>query len=76
MRKKHVLNEWEQLKVFVFSSISADDFRPYLSSFQGNAFTDYINAVFVDVRANLCTEQFPPSYYLIGHRGVECCFCC
>lgn len=28
---------------------SADNFRPYLTSFQGNAFTDYINAVFVDV---------------------------
>lgn len=28
--------------------ISADNFRPYLTSFQGNAFTDYINAVFVD----------------------------
>lgn len=26
----------------------ADNFRPYLTSFQGNAFTDYINAVFVD----------------------------
>lgn len=32
----------------VFHSI-ADNFRPYLTSFQGNAFTDYINAVFVDV---------------------------
>lgn len=31
-----------------FKSI-ADNFRPYLTSFQGNAFTDYINAVFVDV---------------------------
>lgn len=27
----------------------ADNFRPYLTSFQGNSFTDYINAVFVDV---------------------------
>ena len=35
----------------LFSSPShiADNFRPYLTSFQGNAFTDYINAVFVDV---------------------------
>ena len=33
---------------FSFSHI-ADNFRPYLTSFQGNAFTDYINAVFVDV---------------------------
>lgn len=32
----------------IFNSI-ADNFRPYLTSFQGNAFTDYINAVFVDV---------------------------
>ena len=28
---------------------AADNFRPYLTSFQGNSFTDYINAVFVDV---------------------------
>lgn len=27
----------------------ADNFRPYLTSFQGNSYTDYINAVFVDV---------------------------
>lgn len=26
----------------------ADNFRPYLTSFQGNSFTDYINAVFID----------------------------
>lgn len=30
--------------------VPPDNFRPYLTSFQGNAFTDYINAVFVDVR--------------------------
>lgn len=30
--------------------VSADNSRPYLTSFQGNNFTDYINAVFVDVR--------------------------
>ena len=28
---------------------SADNFRPYITSFQGNNCTDYINAVFVDV---------------------------
>ncbi|CAB3364623.1 Hypothetical predicted protein [Cloeon dipterum] len=28
--------------------IPPDNFRPYLTSFQGNSFTDYINAVFVD----------------------------
>ncbi|XP_065569831.1 receptor-type tyrosine-protein phosphatase kappa-like isoform X2 [Artemia franciscana] len=28
--------------------VPPDNFRPYLSSFQGNNFTDYINAVFVD----------------------------
>uniref|UniRef100_A0A182TAT2 protein-tyrosine-phosphatase n=1 Tax=Anopheles maculatus TaxID=74869 RepID=A0A182TAT2_9DIPT len=28
--------------------VPPDNFRPYLSSFQGNSFTDYINAVFVD----------------------------
>lgn len=31
------------------SFVAADNFRPYLTSFQGNSFTDYINAVFVDV---------------------------
>lgn len=31
------------------SFVTADNFRPYLTSFQGNSFTDYINAVFVDV---------------------------
>lgn len=33
--------------------IAADNFRPYLTSFQGNSFTDYINAVFVDVSIKL-----------------------
>ncbi|XP_044265223.1 receptor-type tyrosine-protein phosphatase kappa [Tribolium madens] len=28
--------------------IPSDNFRPYLTSFQGNNYTDYINAVFVD----------------------------
>ncbi|XP_059351234.1 receptor-type tyrosine-protein phosphatase mu-like isoform X1 [Daphnia carinata] len=28
--------------------IPPDNFRPYLTSFQGNSFTDYINAVFID----------------------------
>ncbi|KAJ8967654.1 hypothetical protein NQ317_011593 [Molorchus minor] len=32
--------------------VPPDNFRPYLTSFQGNSFTDYINAVFVD-------QQFP-----------------
>lgn len=39
--------------------ILADNFRPYLTSFQGNAFTDYINAVFVDVNiwfASICSK--------------------
>ena len=35
-------------------SVSADNSRPYLTSFQGNNFTDYINAVFVDVRILIC----------------------
>ena len=35
--------------MFWFSFVAADNFRPYLTSFQGNTFTDYINAVFVDV---------------------------
>jgi protein tyrosine phosphatase len=42
--------QYFSLHVLCFSSPSlADNFRPYLTSFQGNAFTDYINAVFVDV---------------------------
>lgn len=40
------LNKKKYTSHFFFS---ADNFRPYLTSFQGNAFTDYINAVFVDV---------------------------
>lgn len=35
--------------LYSFSLQTADNFRPYLTSFQGNSFTDYINAVFVDV---------------------------
>lgn len=34
--------------IYSFNKQPADNFRPYLTSFQGNAFTDYINAVFVD----------------------------
>lgn len=33
----------------IMDFFAADNFRPYLTSFQGNNFTDYINAVFVDV---------------------------
>jgi hypothetical protein len=32
-----------------FFFVAADNFRPYITSFQGNNCTDYINAVFVDV---------------------------
>lgn len=39
--------------LILFFLISADNFRPYLSSFQSNDSTDYINAVFVDVRNNV-----------------------
>lgn len=42
--------------------LSADNFRPYLTSFQGNAFTDYINAVLVDgytkPRGKLCFANY------------------
>ena len=31
----------------------ADNFRPYITSFQGNNCTDYINAVFVDVSVSV-----------------------
>ena len=42
-KRKCLINE------FLFFLISADNFRPYITSFQGNNCTDYINAVFVDV---------------------------
>ncbi len=46
--------DYETEKVFEkdfsdFFSLAADNFRPYITSFQGNNCTDYINAVFVDV---------------------------
>lgn len=45
-----LIDDWiVSLLTTKLSLISADNFRPYLTSFQGNAFTDYINAVFVDV---------------------------
>lgn len=50
---------------------TADNFRPYLSSFQGNSFTDYINAVFVDVSTpHLCLPRWvgkmgTPKYIII-----------
>lgn len=48
---KRVLYTREYKKFF-----TADNFRPYLTSFQGNNFTDYINAVFVDVsKMNIIT---------------------
>ena len=34
---------------FFLFFVAADNFRPYITSFQGNNCTDYINAVFVDV---------------------------
>ena len=34
--------------IFLFHYFTADNFRPYITSFQGNNCTDYINAVFVD----------------------------
>lgn len=40
-----------------FTRLSADNFRPYLTSFQGNNYTDYINAVFVDVSAFVSKNQ-------------------
>ena len=36
---------------------TADNFRPYVTSFQGNNCTDYINAVFVDVSTRV--KYFP-----------------
>jgi len=44
------------ISLFIF--YIADNFRPYLTSFQGNTFTDYINAVFVDVRIPIYTLHF------------------
>lgn len=42
-------NSFSTLYKSISSFVTADNFRPYLTSFQGNSFTDYINAVFVDV---------------------------
>ena len=39
----------EKLQKKTHVTLSADNFRPYITSFQGNNCTDYINAVFVDV---------------------------
>ena len=41
---------WVLNKIIFF--FTADNFRPYITSFQGNNCTDYINAVFVDVSCN------------------------
>ena len=49
------------IDLLLIDLISADNFRPYLTSFQGNAFTDYINAVFVDVSA-----------YIDNFKCLEC----
>lgn len=42
-------NSFSTLYKSISCFVTADNFRPYLTSFQGNSFTDYINAVFVDV---------------------------
>ena len=49
-------------------SPSADNFRPYLTSFQGNTATDYINAVFVDVSVNLHRRGSPSKP---GHEPIN-----
>lgn len=53
---------------FCNSWLAADNFRPYLTSFQGNNFTDYINAVFVDVSESYkwrdCSNTF--NSFLLG----------
>ena len=55
---KHVMKSTIKKTCFnQFCSISADNFRPYITSFQGNNCTDYINAVFVDVSS---TQKLPP----------------
>ena len=41
-------------------SLLADNFRPYITSFQGNNCTDYINAVFVDVSIRVGWYFSPP----------------
>ena len=46
--------------------LSADNFRPYITSFQGNNCTDYINAVFVDV--SLTLTRINPSYTSLMSR--------
>ncbi len=53
----------------LFPSFSAaDNFRPYITSFQGNNCTDYINAVFVDVTIFLnyfCANRSTTLYYVL-----------
>ena len=59
------------IELLIIDFISADNFRPYLTSFQGNAFTDYINAVFVDVSMNI-SKSFNFQYFLFRDtRNLE-----
>ncbi|XP_058795519.1 receptor-type tyrosine-protein phosphatase kappa isoform X1 [Phymastichus coffea] len=46
--------------------VPPDNFRPYLTSFQGNTFTDYINAVFVD-------GYTKPKEYIVTEWPVQKC---
>ena len=39
---------FDSLLLLILFLSPADNFRPYITSFQGNNCTDYINAVFVD----------------------------
>lgn len=53
----------ENENFFCFFFCIADNFRPYLTSFQSNENTDYINAVFVDViKAIVCLKDVSKRY--------------
>ncbi|KAK0094149.1 hypothetical protein PV326_011718 [Microctonus aethiopoides] len=51
--------------------VPPDNFRPYLTSFQGNSFTDYINAVFVDVRGYTKPREYIVTEWPLKHTGGE-----
>ena len=60
-------------KIWHFFIFSADNFRPYVTSFQGNNCTDYINAVFVDVSISR-QNFFITNISFLYLEGIEALF--
>ena len=54
----YVCDALKKMSWFFSFSFTADNYRPYITSFQGNNCTDYINAVFVDVSRYIHTYLF------------------